>query len=178
MAQNRTNILQRNAMLLGTYMGVYWILKFILFPLMLRMPLLSFLFLGLTLGVPFMGYYFVRMYRNQVCGGVIGFLHAWVFTFFMYMFAALITAVAHYVYFRFIDHGFVLDTYEWQVEQLLNSGIKEFSESGEMLQEALESVRRLTPIEITMQMISWNLFCGAVLAVPTALFVKRRHRII
>ncbi len=178
MAQNRTNILQRNAMLLGTYMGIYWILKFILFPLMLRMPSLSFLFLGLTLGVPFMGYYFVRMYRNQVCGGVIGFLHAWVFTFFMYMFAALITAVAHYVYFRFIDHGFVLDTYEWQVEQLLNSGIKEFSESGEVLQEALESVRSLTPIEITMQMISWNLFCGAVLAVPTALFVKRRHRII
>ncbi len=178
MAQNRTNILQRNAMLLGTYMGIYWILKFILFPFMLRMPSLSFLFLGLTLGVPFMGYYFVRMYRNQVCGGVIGFLHAWVFTFFMYMFAALITAVAHYVYFRFIDHGFVLDTYEWQVEQLLNSGIKEFSESGEVLQEALESVRSLTPIEITMQMISWNLFCGAVLAVPTALFVKRRHRII
>lgn len=64
-----------------------------------------FLFAGLTLCVPFMAYYYVRMYRNQVCGGAISFLHAWIFTVFMYMFAALLTAVAHYVYFRLLIKG-------------------------------------------------------------------------
>lgn len=44
----------------GTYMGAYWILKFILFPLGLTIPFLLFLFFGLTLGVPFMGYYYAR----------------------------------------------------------------------------------------------------------------------
>ena len=50
----------------GTYMGVYWILKFILFPLGLSIPFLLFLFFGLTLGVPFMGYYYARSEERRV----------------------------------------------------------------------------------------------------------------
>lgn len=114
MAENR-GYMQRYAMLFGTYMGGFWILKFILFPVGLSVPFLLFLFMGLTLCVPFMGYYYARMYRNQVCGGGISFLHAWVFTVFMYMFAALLAAVAHYIYFRFIDHGYVINTCETMV---------------------------------------------------------------
>lgn len=123
MAENR-GYMQRYAMLFGTYMGGFWILKFILFPVGLSVPFLLFLFMGLTLCVPFMGYYYARMYRNQVCGGGISFLHAWVFTVFMYMFAA----VAHYIYFRFIDHGYVINTCETMVDTLAQSnmpGMKE-----------------------------------------------------
>ena len=64
MAENKGYM--QYAMLFGTYLGGYWILKFILFPLGLTIPFLSFLFVGLTLCVPFMGYYYVRMYRNTV----------------------------------------------------------------------------------------------------------------
>lgn len=107
----------------GTYMGVYWILKFILFPLGLSIPFLLFLFFGLTLGVPFMGYYYARTYRDKVCGGSIRFLQAWVFIVFMYMFAALLTAVAHYIYFRFIDHGFIVNTYMGMFDELSNKEV-------------------------------------------------------
>ena len=108
-------------MLFGTYLGGFWILKFILFPLGISVPFLFSIFIGLTLCVPFMAYYYVRMYRNMVCGGTISFLHAWIFTVFMYMFAALLTAVAHYIYIRFIDQGFIsvsythLDVYKRQI---------------------------------------------------------------
>lgn len=122
MAENR-GYMQRYAMLFGTYMGGFWILKFILFPVGLSVPFLLFLFMGLTLCVPFMGYYYARMYRNQVCGGGISFLHAWVFTVFMYMFAALLAAVAHYIYFRFIDHGYVINTCETMVDTLAQSNM-------------------------------------------------------
>lgn len=151
MAENR-GYMQRYAMLFGTYMGGFWILKFILFPVGLSVPFLLFLFMGLTLCVPFMGYYYARMYRNQVCGGGISFLHAWIFTVFMYMFAALLAAVAHYIYFRFIDHGYVINTCETMVDTLLS------------------------PIDITLQMISSNVFWGSILAFPTALFVMRRKK--
>ena len=113
-------------MLFGTYMGGFWILKFILFPVGLSVPFLLFLFMGLTLCVPFMGYYYARMYRNQVCGGGISFLHAWIFTVFMYMFAALLAAVAHYIYFRFIDHGYVINTCETMVDTLAQSNSREW----------------------------------------------------
>ena len=167
MAENKGYM--QYAMLFGTYLGGYWILKFILFPLGLTIPFLSFLFVGLTLCVPFMGYYYVRMYRNTVCSGSISFLHAWIFTVFMYMFAALLTAVAHYIYFRFIDHGFVINAYESQIDILNKSGIPD-------IEETLETVKSLTPIDITMQLVSWNVFCGSLLALPTALFVMRRKK--
>lgn len=161
------------AMLFGTYLGGFWILKFVLFPLGLTVPFLSFLFLGLTLCVPFMGYYYVRMYRNVACGGNISFLQAWIFTVFMYMFAALLTAVAHYIYFRFIDHGYIINVYESQIKILNESGIPRIEEYADIFSNTLETARTFTPIDITLQLVSWNVFGGSLLAFPTALFVMR-----
>lgn len=175
MAENR-GYMQRYAMLFGTYMGGFWILKFILFPVGLSVPFLLLLFMGLTLCVPFMGYYYVRMYRNQVCGGSISFLHAWIFTVFMYMFAALLAAVAHYIYFRFIDHGYILGTCETMIDTLAQSNIPGMDSYIDTYQEALETARSLNPIDITLQMISSNVFWGSILAFPTALFVMRRKK--
>lgn len=165
------------AMLFGTYMGGFWILKFILSTIGLTVPFLSFLFMGLTLCVPFMGYYYVRMYRNTVCRGSISFLHAWIFTIFMYTFAALLTAVAHYIYFRFLDHGYVINAYESQVELLEKSGVAGIETYVDLFRESLDTIRTLTPIDIVMQLVSWNVFCGSLLAIPTALFVMKRSKV-
>lgn len=175
MAENRS-YMQRYAMLFGTYMGGYWILKFILFPLGLTVPFLSLLFMGLTLGVPFMGYYYVRMYRNQVCGGAISFPQAWIFTVFMYIFAALLTAVAHYIYFRYIDNGFILNTCETQIDMLAQSNVPRIEGYIDMYRDALEMARTYTPIDITIQIMSTNVFIGSVLAIPTALLVMKRKK--
>lgn len=175
MAENR-GYMQRYAMLFGTYMGGYWILKFILFPLGLTVPFLSFLFIGLTLCVPFIGYHYVKMYRNRVCEGNIGFLQAWIFTVFMYIFAALLTAVAHYIYFRFIDQGYIISAYESQIDILSQSGVPGIEVYIDTFQNALQTMKSLTPTDITMQLMSWNVFCGSLLAIPTALLVMRRQK--
>ncbi|MCK9159420.1 MAG: DUF4199 domain-containing protein, partial [Bacteroidaceae bacterium] len=82
--------LQKYAMKYGTYMGIFWIVKFILFPLGFTQPILSLLFIILTLGVPFLAYFLVKKYREEACGGYIRFTHALVFTIFMFMFASLL----------------------------------------------------------------------------------------
>lgn len=175
MTENR-GYMQRYAMLFGTYMEVFDIEVHTLFRWDCRFLFLLFLFMGLTLCVPFMGYYYARMYRNQVCGGGISFLHAWIFTVFMYMFAALLAAVAHYIYFRFIDHGYVINTCETMVDTLAQSNMPGMDSYIATYQEALETARLLSPIDITLQMISSNVFWGSILAFPTALFVMRRKK--
>lgn len=175
MAENK-GYMQRYAMLFGTYMGGFWILKFILFPLGLTNPFLSFLFMGLTVCVPFMGYRFARMYRDHANGGSIGFLHAWLFTVFMYIFAALLAAVAHYIYFRFIDQGFVVGTYESQIKMITESNIPGMETYIDTFRDALDIAKSLTPIDIAMQLLSWNVFIGSLLALPTALLVMRRKK--
>lgn len=160
----------------GTYMGIYWILKFILFPIGLSIPFLLLLFVGMTLGVPFMGYYYVRMYRNNVCGGYISFLQAWIFTVFMYMFAALLAAVAHYIYFQYIDGGFVVNTYLELLKGASGAQLPGMEPYMDQFKSMIELIGAMTPIDITLQLLSQNVFYCSILAVPTALFVMKRNK--
>ena len=162
-------------MLFGTYMGIYWILKFILFPLGFHIPFFSLLFVILTLSTPVIGYYYAKMYRDKVCGGSIQFSHAVLFSIFMYMFASLLVAVAHYTYFQFIDHGFIINSYTQLWDELMTN-TPTLTENKEIIKETIDSVRLLTPINITMQLLSCNVFWGSILAIPTALMVMKKAK--
>ena len=176
MIMENRSFMNKYAMQYGTYMGIFWVIKFTLFPLGFTVPFLEFFFLLLTLLVPFVGYYFTKMYRDRICGGSITFGHAWVFATFMYMFSALLTAVGHFVYFRFMDNGFIVTSYldmlhavdkNQAVTAGLGSSLKQF-------EETINALGNLRPIEITIQLLSQNVIYGSLLALPTALFVKKR----
>ena len=177
MKQGSSNI-QQYAMYFGTYMGIYWILKFILFPLSFKIPFLSFLFVGLTLGVPFMGYYYLKIYRDKACGGIISFRKAFAFTFLVYMFAAMLAAVAHFIYFQFIDHGAIYLAMETQIKVLLevNEGSADYNSLEDTFKEALDYMAGLTPTDITLDNLSRNTFLGIILAIPTALIGQRNTK--
>lgn len=171
MGEKRYNM-QQYAMIFGTYMGVFWILKFTLLPLGMTSPFLLLLFICLTLCVPFMGYYYTKIYRDKVCGGTIGFLHAWVFDIFMYVCAALLMAVAHYVYFRFIDQGFMLDTLRQQSMQMTRNILM----SPKQMKAYIDTMGTLTPTDITLSMVSSNIYYCALLSIPTALIAMRKKK--
>lgn len=171
--ENRS-LINKYAMRFGTYMGIFWIVKFAFFPLGFIVPLLEFLFLILTVMVPFVGYYFTRSYRDHGCGGGISFSHAWIFTTFLYMFTAMFTAVGHYIYFRFIDNGFIFNSYLGMLEEVGKAKVAGFGASLKQLEETVKLLGALSPIKLTMQMLSQNVIYGAILALPTAFFVKKR----
>ena len=174
MTENRS-YLQKYAMHFGTYVGIYWILKFILFPLGFHIPFLSLLFVILTLAVPFIGYHYVKMYRDKICGGSIQFSHAVLFTIFMYMFASLLVAVVHYIYFQFIDHGFIVNSYIQLWDELMIN-TPALAENKDIIKETIDTARSLTSINITMQLLSWDVFWGSLLAIPTGLMVMKKAK--
>ncbi|KAA6332684.1 hypothetical protein EZS27_018837 [termite gut metagenome] len=174
MANNRINT-QKYAMSFGTYMGLFWIAKFSLFPLGLTNPFLLILFLGLTLAVPFMGCYYARMFRDKVCGGEIRFIRAWIFMIFMYMFAALLTAMAHYIYFRFIDKGFIVNTYIEILDSGAFANISGIEEYMTQWKEGANLIRSMTPIELTLNLMSQNVFYCTILSLIIAPFVMKKN---
>lgn len=165
-------LMLKYARLFGTYMGVFWILKFSLFPLGLANEFLLIAFAVLTLCVPYLGYRYLRMYRDQVLSGSINFLQGWLFVLGVYCFAALLTAVAH----RYIDQGYILSTYEAMLQALSATDVPGMEAYTNQLNQVLAQLRTLTPIDITMQLLSQNIFYGSLLAVPTALLAVRRPR--
>ncbi len=167
--------LHKYAMRLGTIMGVYWIVKFIFFPLGIRVPFLQFVFLAMTIAVPFLGYYFVKMFRNKVLGGFISFAQAWAFTVLLYAFAGILVAVAHYIYFQYIDNGFLLEVYNASVQEVKNLGVAGMEGYIEQLEHSLELISGLTPLQLTFQLFNMNLMSGVFLGIITALFVMRKN---
>lgn len=165
--------LQEGAMRYGTAMGIFWTIKFILFPLGMTNPLLLMLFFFLTLVVPVVGYQFARKYRDRECGGVISYSRAFLFTAFMYMFAALFATIIHYVYFKYIDNGLIVNTYYEMLNQLSAGATGELETSINQIREALDVIAQLTPVEISLQLISQNIFYCIIIAIFTALLVMR-----
>ena len=176
MTQNQPISLQQTAMYFGTLMGLFWIIKFTFLPLGFTIPLLQLLFVLLTFFVPILGYLYARKFRNRYCGGSITFSRAFAFTVLMYLFAAMLAAVAHYIYFRYIDNGFLIDSYIGQLEAMKPTATEELKESIDQFIEGFSLISSLSPIQLTFQLISQNFLYGTLLALPTALLVMRRKR--
>lgn len=165
---------QEYAMRFGTYMGLFWIFKFIFLPIGFTIPLLQLLFILMTIFVPVLGYIYARRYRNQYHEGYLSFAQAFRFCFLMYLFASILTALAHYIYFRFIDQGYLLNTYLDQLESIKDSVGGDMQTSVEQLISSFDVISSLTPLQLTFQLLSQNFFYGILLSVPTALLVMKR----
>ena len=111
MTTERPITLQEYAMRFGTYMGLFWIFKFIFLPIGFSIPLLQLLFILMTLFVPVLATFMHAATATSIIEGNFSFTQAFSFCFLMYLFASILTALAHYVYFRFIDQGYLLNTY-------------------------------------------------------------------
>ena len=94
----------------------------------------------------------------------------------MYMFASLFVAVVHYIYFRYIDGGFVFEAYRSILNQFKETAGTELTTSLNQFEEAIDLLSGLTPLEMTFQLISQNMFYGMLMAIPTALIVMRKKK--
>ena len=167
---------QEDAMRYGTIMGIFWTLKFVLFPLGMQSPFLLMAFFLLTLIVPVVGFFLVRQYRDRECGGALNFSRAFLFTSFMYMFAALFVTIAHYIYFRYLDNGLVVGTYQDMLNQMNAVATSDMKTSLDQFQQALDIIANLSPLEISIQLITQNVFYCTLLALPTALLVRKKPK--
>lgn len=173
MREDRSN-LQRISMASGTIMGIYWIFKFIFFPWGLSFSPMMLVFGALTVLVPFLGYRMAVRYRETYTNGGIGFIHAFTFCLFMFMYASLLTSVAHLIYFQFLDNGFILERLQEMFETVKDSDLPGMDSYLEQYQLAIDTYAILSPVDITLQLVSQNMFYGLLMALPTALIVKKK----
>lgn len=174
------------AMNFGAVVGVYYIAKFCLFPMSLRSTFAGLLFIGLTLVVPVFVYKLTRLYRDRYVVGNLTFVHALAFAMLAMGFGSLLASVAHYIYFAFIDGGAMVGALEQSIEQMASllstENITEmnieqsalFDDYISMLRTTAAQIRELTPIDMTIGMLSNNLSWSVVVALPVAAFASIR----
>lgn len=176
------------AMNTGVVVGAYYIIKFCLFPLSFVSAFSGMLFIGLTLMVPYLIFKLVKTYRDRHLGGHIEYFHAFLYAVLIMMFGSLLASVAHYIYFAYIDGGAMVEALEKSINQFMaidlsllentenENAIAQFNQYIEMMRTTAIQVRAMTPIDITLGMLSNNLSWSFFVAFFIALFVSKRKR--
>ena len=161
-------------MLYGTYMGIFWIFKFALLPIGLVFSPCALLFLLLTCAVPVIVFLMTRSFREKQCDGELSFFLALIFAFQIYLFASLLTAIGHYLYFQFLDNGFIYTQIQAQLDVLRDE--PSMKTQITQITHAMDILKGLTPIQLTMQLLSQNIFYGIIFSLPIAMLTMRKNK--
>lgn len=163
----------------GMWIGITWTMSFALTIYGLSHPLAG--NLGLLLGMASLplAVWILRGFRDHVAGEL-PLRRAWHMAWMLMLGAALITTLAQYIYFAYIDHGALVRAYTEILAQ---------PEAHDMLQqmlpgqdvdalaaEALETFSVTSPSQLASQFLFWNALLATVMALPVALAAKSPFR--
>ena len=163
----------------GTFVGMAWVLVFALYVCGMRSmnPLTLFVAMMLFISLPAVPMYFANRLKQQMGSDtVIGYGRAYWFAAMMFMYACLLSGGCEYVYFRYMDHGALVQAFR----DLLTdpNATQTYIQMGmgdtlKMMEETVDALALLSPLELTLTIFNQNIFISLVLAFFVALFAKR-----
>ena len=171
----RRQLLRERSIFYGTLLGVYLCIKFIFVPLGLTRPLFGLLFLAGTFAVPVVAAVLGTRFRIREFGGEMSFGEGFSFSMRMFMYAFLLAAAGHFVYFQFIDNGMLFNSLMESVDTLKQMGAEMKEATGQM-EENVDMMRSTTPINIVVSLLTQNLFFAVILSPINALLIMKKKR--
>ena len=103
-----------------------------------------------------------------------GYLQAWIFVFYMYVCATLLSALVSYIYLTFIDGGAMFMT----LQKILDESLK-LAGTDALLAQQIEQTKNIieqtTTGDFVWQLMSRNFFDATIMPLIIALFVKRKR---
>ena len=175
MEQENKKSLSERAMLYGTIFGAISIATNIFYLLGLSSQAFSTLFLVFAISSPIIAGYLAADYRKREQGNRMTFAQAWLFLLIMNMCAALLTAVAQFIYFTFLDNGYFMSTILQQFDLLVEADSIDTLLREELAKTA-ELLRSLSNRDIILQIFSTNIIISPIITFFIAIFVKRNPK--
>lgn len=152
----------------GLFVGAMWIASFVCSMYSLRNPICG--YVGNTIALLSVFALYMVVVRYRVFVGPLRFGGCWRLSWLTCVFAGLLTTLAQYLYFRFLDGGRMLesisllfenDQYKQALEQMM-PGVKS--------EEMLRMLQSVSIGDLTIQMWLFNLFISLPLSLVAALF--------
>lgn len=158
----------------GALLSLLWIGALICYIQGMTSPIMGTLALMLIIASPFFAASRLRHFRDYARGGVISFRRGFAYFVLMFFYAGLLLAAALYVYFAFIDKGYLL----MKLTEVMSSeeGKQAMQAAGmaEQMREGLQQLSEMRPIDYALNMLSFNIITGIFLGLPIAALMQRQ----
>ena len=165
----------QEAMRYGTTLGAVWSVTYLLLFVGVTNTTATFLFSLFYMASPFIAANLAIKYRKKECDNTMSYMQAWVFVWYMYICATLLSTLVAYIYFAFIDGG----TFFASLQNILEES-KNLLADDELLTQQMEQTINLigqtTTNTFVWNIMSTSLFNSTFIPLVIALFVKRKNK--
>lgn len=157
----------------GVLVALVWTASFAFYVAGLAHPALMMVAMLVGLASPVYAGKRLCHYRDGVLGGELSFRRGYAYTALVFLYAALLFAVVQFVYFRFLDNGFVascltaLTSNPEAMQALKASGMES------AFNDALAQMVAVRPIDYALSYFTTNVALGLMLGLPIAGVVSR-----
>ena len=159
----------------GALLAVLWIASFACYVAGIANPLFGTMALGLIVFTPFFVARRLGHFRDEGRNGVISLARGWGYSVYVFFYAAVLMAVAQYVYFAFIDQGYLLQSFTTALSTPEAKQMLEMYDMKQAMDESLEMMGQLRPIDYALNVLTVNIMIGIVLGLPIAAVMKRKE---
>lgn len=174
MGENK-NYLFNYATYAAIFLGVFWVLKYLL--LIMGKDIAAFIYLGnlLSIGTPLILFYFLVKYNSTILENEMGFWHGVQFSIILFFFASILESVIVFIHVKWIDPAFISRLYNSLIEIAQTLKINK-ALTAQLMEQPLPS----SFTYVFNNVIMADVFAGLILSlliVPMARNFKPRHTI-
>ncbi len=155
----------------GAILALVWIVAF-LFTMQLSQSMVGNL---LTLSTPFVVAWRLRAFRNNALDGEISYRRALAYSWYTFVYASLIFALAQYLYIRFYDSESLITMMRDSIHAF-GAAYQQMGMNEAQMQESVKLFGTLQPIELVFLFFTQNIFIGLFLSLIIAAFGMRHRR--
>lgn len=158
----------------GFFLALLWIASFACYIMGITNGLLGMVAMMLAVMTPFFVAGRLRKFRDEGREGVISFRRSYAYTVFVFFYGAVLLAVAQFLYFAYMDNGYLLSTFSKIVSSAEGKEMLQQYGMTQVAEDSLSEMASLRPIDYALNILTVNIMIGFVLGVPIGLVMYRR----
>ncbi|MBR2776473.1 MAG: DUF4199 domain-containing protein [Prevotella sp.] len=157
----------------GALLALLWVSSFLLYIMGLSNQMLGLAAILLMLYTPFFVGSRLGKFRDFGREGLISFRRGYAYTILVFFYGGVLFAVVQYLYFAFMDQGFLLS----QFSRMMNTDearqmLQQYGMT-QMMDESLQQMAATRPIDYALNMLTINISLGFILGIPISLIKQK-----
>ena len=156
----------------GALLAVLMISSFACYVVGLTSQLYAILSLVSMVLMPFFAGQRLKRFCDTGLDGNISYMRGWAYICLMFFYGGLIFALAQYVYFAYIDHGYVVMTLGDHLST--PEGVELIKQTGmtEYVNETMHMLQTVRPIDFALNVFTMIIMIGIILGLPITVVMK------
>ena len=161
----------------GTYVGILWIASFACYLGGLSSPMLGLLGGILAVASPFFAAKRLIKFRDDIRDGEISGRRSMLYYALMFFYASLLFALAQYLYFAFLDGGYLMREYTSMLSSPeMKQAMQAYGMTADQLMEGLKEFANTSPIMTALNIMTMNITIGLIFSLPVSLITRRARK--